>query len=486
MGERIRAFDWASHPLGPPEGWPAALRMAVSLCLNSSFPTAVYWGPELYVLYNDAWSVIPAEKHPWILGKPAREGWADIWPIVGPQFRQVMEGEGLALFEQMLPMVRGGKRCETWWNYSFTPIRDADNVVHGVFNQGNEITGLVRARRRREAEIARWREMFQQAPAGVALLRGPRYVFEFANDAYLRLVADRDIVGKPLEEALPEVGTQGFVELLEGVSRTGEPYVGAGVAVRLQRRADQPLEDCVVDFVYQPLRNAEGQVDGIFVLVTDVTERARAEKALRLSNWQLGEERARLASLIEAEQRAQKALRQLNERLEAHVQQRTAELTHALAKQTETMHRLRAALNTDLLFQGFLDKDGTILDANPAALAAIGKSLEAVKGQRFWDSPWFAATPGMPQLLREAVEAAAQGRTVHTPLTLELPGGTRSFQFTLRPIFDARGQVVGLVPEAVDAVQAIPVAPAGTAEPAATSECPSTSAGAPSRTAAAP
>lgn len=57
MGERLRSFDWASHPLGPPESWPQALRMAISLCLNSSFPTCVYWGPECCLLYDDAWSV---------------------------------------------------------------------------------------------------------------------------------------------------------------------------------------------------------------------------------------------------------------------------------------------------------------------------------------------------------------------------------------------------------------------------------------------
>src|SRR5206468_9547741 len=103
MGERIRAFDWAAHPLGAPERWPEALRMAISLCLNSSFPTAIYWGPDFHVLYNDAWSVIPADKHPWMLGQPAAVGWADIWDIVGPQFRRVLDaGESFALYEQML------------------------------------------------------------------------------------------------------------------------------------------------------------------------------------------------------------------------------------------------------------------------------------------------------------------------------------------------------------------------------------------------
>lgn len=334
MGERIRAFDWASHPLGPPERWPEALRMALSLCLYSSFPTAIYWGPQLHVLYNDAWSVIPAEKHPWILGQPARIGWADIWPIIGPQFRQVVDsGEGLALYEQMLPMVRGGQPRETWWNYSFTPIRNADQSVGGIFNQGNEITELVFARRRREAELARWRDTFRQAPAAVALLRGPALVFEFANEAYLRLVGGRDITGKPVREALPEVVGQGFVALLEGVYRSGEPYVGAGVTVQLQRNAEGPMEDRVLDFIYQPMRDANDEVDGVLALATDVTDRARAEAALRMSNWQLGEERARLAALMEAEQRARVALRRLNDTLELEVQKRTAALTRALESQ---------------------------------------------------------------------------------------------------------------------------------------------------------
>jgi PAS domain-containing protein len=236
MGERIRNFDWAAHPLGEPAQWPSALRMAMSLCLNSSFPTAIYWGPEFYVLYNDAWSEIPAEKHPAILGLPAREAWSDIWDIVGPQFQGVFaSGEGMALYEQMLPMVRGGRPCETWWNYSLTAIRDAGHGIGGIFNQGNEITAVVQARRQRQAEVDRWRELFRQAPAPIVLLRGPDHVFEFANDAYQRLVAGREIVGKPVAEALPEVRNQGFLELLDGVYRSGEAYLGTGVRVTSAR-----------------------------------------------------------------------------------------------------------------------------------------------------------------------------------------------------------------------------------------------------------
>ncbi|MEJ8837492.1 PAS domain-containing protein [Ramlibacter sp. AN1133] len=451
MGERIRAFDWGSHPLGPPAQWPPALRMAMSLCLNSSFPTAIYWGPAFHVLYNDAWSEIPAEKHPAILGMPAREGWSDIWDIVGPQFQHVFAtGEGMALYEQMLPMVRGGRPCETWWNYSLTAIRDAEHGIGGIFNQGNEVTAIVHARRERQAEIDRWREMFRQAPAPVALLRGPRHVFEFANDAYLRLVAGRDIVGKPVAEAIPEVRAQGFIELLDGVYGSGEAYLGTGAKVTLHRTPDVPAEECVLDFVYQPTRDAAGVVDGIFVLATDVTERARAETALRLTNWQLGEERARLAALIEAEQRAQQALRRFNEALEGHVKTRTAELSRALAAQNAVADRLRATFATDLIFQGFLDTQGTLLDANPASLAAIRCTLDQVMGRPFWETPWFSATPDAAQRVRAAVETAARGEVVRTMIRVNLPDGLRSFLFSLRPVFNGRQEVVGLVPEALE------------------------------------
>ena len=454
MGERIRAFDWHSHPLGPPAQWPPALRMAISLCLHSSFPTAIYWGPDFHLLYNDAWAPIPAEKHPQVLGKPAREAWPDIWDIVGPQFQQVFDtGDGMAVYERMLPMVRGGLPRETWWNYSLTAIRQADHGIGGIFNQGNDITDVVHARRERQLEIDRWRELFRQAPAPVALLRGPQHVFEFINDAYRQLVGGRDLVGKPVAEALPEIIAQGFVDLLDGVYRSGEAYLGSSAAVKLQRRPGQPAEDCVVDFVYQPVRNGGGEVDGVFVLVTDVTDRARAEAALRLSHWQLGEERARLASLIEAEQRAQKALRLFNETLEAHVKKRTEQLSEALRQQQLAADRLRATFETQMIYQGFVELDGTLRDTNGASLAAIGARLADVVGRRFWDTPWFTGTPGAPQAIRQAVEAAAGGLPVQMPLTLELPIGRRQLHVSLRPAANERGEIVGIVPEAIDVTE---------------------------------
>ncbi len=144
MARRIREFDWSGHPLGPSEDWPAALRSALSIALNSAFPTCIYWGPELRLLYNDSWSHIPGPRHPGCLGEPAAEVWSDIWHIIEPQFTQAIStGEGVYFRDQMLPMRRFGLEEETYWTYNFTPIRDDDGSIGGVFNSGNETTRQV-------------------------------------------------------------------------------------------------------------------------------------------------------------------------------------------------------------------------------------------------------------------------------------------------------------------------------------------------------
>jgi PAS domain S-box-containing protein len=149
MGERIRTFDWAATPLGHPRDWPQSLRSALSICLNSSFPTAIYWGRDLRLLYNDAWSFIPGPRHPDALGRPASEVWADIWPVIEPQLRSVMEtGRGFSTQDEYLPMRRFGRIEETYWDYAFTPIAGEDGSVHGILNQGRETTGRVLSHRR--------------------------------------------------------------------------------------------------------------------------------------------------------------------------------------------------------------------------------------------------------------------------------------------------------------------------------------------------
>ncbi|MBW8637107.1 response regulator [Hoeflea sp. WL0058] len=111
-------------------------------------PIAIYWGSELRLLYNDAWSNIPGPRHPSALGAPAREVWSDIWHVIEPQFAELIRtGEGVYVEDQMLPMQRYGVLEETYWNYSFTAIRGEDGRIVGVFNGGSETTDKVLAQR---------------------------------------------------------------------------------------------------------------------------------------------------------------------------------------------------------------------------------------------------------------------------------------------------------------------------------------------------
>ena len=281
MAARIREKDWRGHPLGPPETWPQALRFSLNLALASSFPMAIYWGPDFHLLYNDAWSAIPADRHPWALGRPGAEVWADIWDVVGPAFDAgLRDGTPFASFDQLLMMERDGVPQETYWNYSGTPIRDEFGKVAGILNQGNETTRFVLAERESRAEIERLTELFQQSPGAVALVSGIDHRFEMANDTYLELIGRRDVIGRPVREVVPEVVEQGFADLLDNVRTTGKTYRAWGARIMLARGGTAPLEERIVDFVYQPIRDGGGDVTRIFIEATDVTDRAVAERAL--------------------------------------------------------------------------------------------------------------------------------------------------------------------------------------------------------------
>jgi len=112
--------------------------------------------------------------------------------------------------------------------------------------------------------------------------------------------------------------------------------------------------------------------------------------------------------------------------------------------------RFRAIFQTSYQYKGIVALDGTLLDANPTSLRGINASLAEVTGRPFWDTPWFTATPGMPEKVRAALEAAVKGHTVRQEILVNLPIGPRCFDFTMRPIRDARGDVVAIVPEAAD------------------------------------
>ena len=133
----------------------------------------------------------------------------------------------------------------------------------------------------------RFAELFEQAPTFMAVLRGADHTFELANPGYLRLVGNRDVLGKTLAEALPDAVGQGYLELLDRVFSTGEAYVANGARYEVQAVAGGPVTERFVDFVYQPIKDTNGSVTGIFVEGADVTERAVAERIALASERRL-------------------------------------------------------------------------------------------------------------------------------------------------------------------------------------------------------
>ena len=310
MRTLTEAFDWSATPVGPREAWSPALRTVVDAVLESNQPMFVWWGPRLTQFYNDAYrQTMGPERHPSALGQDGRDCWEEIWPIIGPQIECVLAGGPATWHEdQLVPVTRHGARRDVWWTYSYSALRDEGRIV-GVLVVCSDVTEAHMSRlaqerlteelrleaEQRRFEGERQKQMFRQAPGFICILRGPTHVFEFANDAYRRLVGPRTILGKTVGEALPEAAEQGFIALLDRVYRTGTSYSAHASPVRLHPSPGSPLVQRYLDFVYQPIVESDGTMSGIFVQGSDVTERYRAEEELRRSSQRKDEFLATLA-----------------------------------------------------------------------------------------------------------------------------------------------------------------------------------------------
>ena len=149
-------------------------------------------------------------------------------------------------------------------------------------------------RQRMEAELraseARFASAFEQAPSFMAMLSGPNHVIEIANPAYMKLIGHRAVLGRAVADALPEAVAQGYIGLLDRVYQTGKAYTAYGARYEVQAVPGGPAEERFLDFVYQPIADASGAINRIFVIGSDVTDRIEAARDLETS-----QERLRLA-----------------------------------------------------------------------------------------------------------------------------------------------------------------------------------------------
>jgi two-component sensor histidine kinase/PAS domain-containing protein len=148
MGALARRLDWAATPLGPVSGWPQSLRTAASILLNSRHPMFLTWGPDLAIVYNDAYAQVLGERHPAALGRPFRDIWPEVWDDLTPMIATALSGQATWSEDMPFILTRHGYPEETWFTFSYSPIRDESGGVGGMFCACSETTAKVLLERR--------------------------------------------------------------------------------------------------------------------------------------------------------------------------------------------------------------------------------------------------------------------------------------------------------------------------------------------------
>ncbi|HEX6746342.1 MAG TPA: PAS domain-containing sensor histidine kinase [Longimicrobium sp.] len=256
---------------------------------------AVMEGPEhVFTLVSPRYAVTPGAGRR-LVGLPVREAFPEIeeqgLPAIIDRVYQTGEPYFAAERRVWLDRDRDGLVEEYFFDVGYQPLRDTSGEVYAVASVAADVTAQVRARleveaHRRDAERARQHltRTFEQAPVPIAVLEGPEHVFTLANPPYRALVGGRELDGRPVREAFPELADEGIFELLDRVYASGEAFVADELEVPLQRRPGAELEERVLNFVYQPLRDAEGAVYAISAVAIDVTDQVRGREMAEAAN----------------------------------------------------------------------------------------------------------------------------------------------------------------------------------------------------------
>ncbi|MGY3615905.1 PAS domain S-box protein [Bradyrhizobium sp. USDA 10063] len=300
---------------------------------------------------------------------------------------------------------------ETRWIAVIAEIeRDRDGRALRLVGAHIDITERMLAQEKLRESEERFRLIADSAPVPIWVTKLDR-TRSFANRAYI------DFLGLPYEEAIKfdwrkRLHPDDMSRIVQE-SIAGEASLKPFVLEARYRRADGEWRWLRSES--QPRWDPTGNHIGFIGVAHDITAAKQAE--------------------IE--------LRQLNETLELRISERTAQLESSEAQ-------MRAIFETSHQYQLLLNQQGEVLHANRTALAGVRAEARDVIGERFWETPWFAATDGMPKLVRNAFMAVMKGDEVKTEMMLRLPVGERYFDFAMRPLRDQHGTVIGAVPEAVD------------------------------------
>jgi PAS domain S-box-containing protein len=299
-GALMQAHDWSQSPLGHPSSWPPSLRTVVGLLLRSRFPMFVAWGPGLGFLYNDAYAEILGAKHPAAIGRRFSEIWSEIWTDISPLIEAAMAGQ--ATYREDLPLVmnRKGYDEQTWFTFSYSPVRDDSGEVAGMFCAVSETTPRVLAESALRASEGRLLELNETLARRVAESLAERSLLaeiveatqafvqvagldyrwlalnRAAADEFERIFGVRPKVGDSMLDLLAgQPDHQAAVKAVWGRAFAGEEFT------EVEEFGDPARDRRAYEMRFNALRDRSGRQIGAYQFVYDVTERVRAQERLR-------------------------------------------------------------------------------------------------------------------------------------------------------------------------------------------------------------
>ena len=278
MADRVRAYDWASTPLGHIASWSKELLTIVNLTLASSSPARTMWGPTMILIYNDAYRAIPGPRHPWALGKPAKDVYGESWSVVGPLLENALStGETLFYEKLLVPLPSEHGMEDHYLNYSFNPIFEDGNIA-GLFGPLHDVTAEVNtARLLRESE-ARSIRIMQSIGDAVIVTDADCHITSMNPVAEsLTGWSFQEAQGRPLAgvfNIVNEISRERVENPAEKVRRVGT-IVGLANHTILIKRDGTEIN---IDDSGAPIREDHGELSGIVLIFRDIGEKRRLEK----------------------------------------------------------------------------------------------------------------------------------------------------------------------------------------------------------------
>lgn len=273
----IRQFDWARTTIGPSEKWPASLRISLGTILHSPLPMLLFWGEEFICFYNDAFrpSLGNEGRHPNILGQRGAEAWNDTWHYVGPMIKEVYEkGTTVSFEDHKVPIYRNGKIEDVYWTFSYSPVRDEEGNITGVLVVCNETS----------PRVTKFHNLVEQVKTPVVIYKGEDLIIEEANGAALEIwKVGKEIIGKPFLEVLPQMRGREYTDQIFAVLRSGEKSNGLESAAHFVNRKDGRTETVYFNYEFSPYREANGEISGVMVVASDVTQQVVARQHLAIA-----------------------------------------------------------------------------------------------------------------------------------------------------------------------------------------------------------